>query len=174
MPWPVCLRQYFYGRDKNVYLSRDMTKPTKWVCAQRRLRSAWASAQSVFAVRMKEAWVLGHPLSAQRRLWSDHSEDGCPVWSESSLAHTHFVGFVMSRLICALSCVWIWDSAQYTAIWLIGKSPLFLRRLKMESGPNCYRLYVHLDHLVPLTCVPRILLFHLSVTLGKEQNSFRA
>ena len=28
------------------YLSRDMTKPTKWVCAQQRLRSAWASAQS--------------------------------------------------------------------------------------------------------------------------------
>ena len=27
-------------------LSRDMTKPTKWMCAQRRLRSAWPSAQS--------------------------------------------------------------------------------------------------------------------------------
>ena len=25
----------------NVHLSRDMTKPTKWVCAQRRLSSAW-------------------------------------------------------------------------------------------------------------------------------------
>ena len=28
------------------YLSRLVTKPTKWLCAQRRLRSAWASAQS--------------------------------------------------------------------------------------------------------------------------------
>ena len=27
-------------------MSRDMTKPTKWLCAQRRLRSDWASAQS--------------------------------------------------------------------------------------------------------------------------------
>ena len=27
-------------------MGRDMTKPTKWVCAQRRLRSAWTSAQS--------------------------------------------------------------------------------------------------------------------------------
>ena len=27
-------------------MSRDITKPTKWVCAQPRLRSAWASAQS--------------------------------------------------------------------------------------------------------------------------------
>ena len=41
----------------------------------------------VFAVRMKKAWVLSYPLSAQRRLWSD--------W-----AHSHFVGFVMSRFIC--------------------------------------------------------------------------
>ena len=28
------------------HLSHDMTKPTKWLCAQRRLRSAWVSAQS--------------------------------------------------------------------------------------------------------------------------------
>ena len=28
------------------HLSRDMTKPTKWLFAQRRLRSAWVSAQS--------------------------------------------------------------------------------------------------------------------------------
>ena len=27
-------------------MSRDMTKPTKWVCSQQRLRSAWTSAQS--------------------------------------------------------------------------------------------------------------------------------
>ena len=32
-------------------LSRDMTKPTKWVCAQRRLISAWASAQSDQSLR---------------------------------------------------------------------------------------------------------------------------
>ena len=28
----------------------------------------------VFAVRMKKAWVLSYPLSAQRRLWSDWAE----------------------------------------------------------------------------------------------------
>ena len=32
-------------------MSRDMTKPTKWLCAQRRLRSAWASAQSDQSLR---------------------------------------------------------------------------------------------------------------------------
>ena len=48
-----------------VYMSRDMIKPTKWLCAQRRLRSAWASAQSD---HMKKHWVLSYALSAQRRL----------------------------------------------------------------------------------------------------------
>ena len=34
-----------------VYMSRDMTKPTKWLCAQQRLRSAWAFAQSDQSLR---------------------------------------------------------------------------------------------------------------------------
>ena len=51
----------------------------------------------VFAVRMKKAWVLSYPLSAQQILWSD--------WAVSQTdlrlhwAHSHFVGFVMRRLI---------------------------------------------------------------------------
>ena len=50
----------------------------------------------VFAVRMKKAWVLSYPLSAQRGLWS--------VWADAQAdpslrwAHSHFVGFVMRRL----------------------------------------------------------------------------
>ena len=67
-----------------IYLSRDMTKPTKWVCAQRRLRSTWA---------------LNGKLSScgQGRLWSDWVD----AQADLSLrwAHSHFVGFVMSRLI---------------------------------------------------------------------------
>ena len=37
-------------------LSRDMTKPIKWLCAQRRLRSAWASESSLCA-----QWVAKDP-----------------------------------------------------------------------------------------------------------------
>ena len=44
-------------RIPSLYMSRLVTKPTKWVCAQRRLRLAWAS-----------------PLSAKRRLWSDWAD----------------------------------------------------------------------------------------------------
>ena len=42
-----------------VYMSRDMTKPTKWLCAQRRLRSAWASAQSNQSLRCSHEVALG-------------------------------------------------------------------------------------------------------------------
>ena len=50
----------------------------------------------VFAVRMKKAWVLSYPLSAQWRLWSDWAD----AQADLSLrwAHTHFVGFVTRRL----------------------------------------------------------------------------
>ena len=49
----------------------------------------------VFAVRVKKAWVLSYPLSAQRRLWS--------VWSSRLFwvfagRACNFVGFVMRRL----------------------------------------------------------------------------
>ena len=143
-------------------MNRDMTKPTKWVCAQRRLRSAWASTQSdqstqislcirpvwsesslsqislgirpvwseysdqpghppslirVFAVRMKKAWVLCYPLSAQRRLWSDW------VCAQADLslrwAYSYFVGFVMSSLKRLAS--------------MYGKSLVFLRNYDSDQ-----------------------------------------
>ena len=50
----------------------------------------------VFAVRMKKAWVLSYPMSAQRRLrsdWVDAQADLSLRW-----AHRHFVGFVTRRL----------------------------------------------------------------------------
>ena len=75
-----------------------MTKPTMWLCAQRRLRSASASAQSDQSLRfrMKKGWILSYPLNAQRRLWSDWAD----AQADLSLrcAHSHFVGFVMRRL----------------------------------------------------------------------------
>ena len=81
------------------HLSRLMTKPTKWLCAQRRLRSARHPPNliRVFAVHVKKAWVLSYPLSAQRRLWSNWAD----AQADLSLrrAHSHFVGFVMRQLI---------------------------------------------------------------------------
>ena len=44
----------------------------------------------VFAVRMKKAWVLSYPLSAQRRRIR---LGGCPGWSESLLGAQSFCWF---------------------------------------------------------------------------------
>ena len=50
----------------------------------------------VFAIRMKNPGVLRYPTNAQRRLrsdWADAQADLSLCW-----AHSHIVGFVMSRL----------------------------------------------------------------------------
>ena len=58
----------------------------------------------VFIVRMKKAWVLSYPLSAQQRLWSDWA-DGCPGWSESSLGAQSFCWFCHEA--AHISSVWL-------------------------------------------------------------------
>ena len=52
---------YFLYRKLKMmsYMSRNMTKPTKWVCAQRRLRSACASAQSDQSLHCPHEETLG-------------------------------------------------------------------------------------------------------------------
>ena len=51
-----------YGNGTWYKMSRNMTKPTKWVCAHQRLRSTWASAQSDQSLRCVQMprviWVL--------------------------------------------------------------------------------------------------------------------
>ena len=60
----------------------------------------------VFAVRMKKAWVLSYPLSAQRRLWSNWADAQADL--SFRWVHTHFVGFVTRRLIFLLLLTHIW------------------------------------------------------------------
>ena len=50
---------YFTLEYEANHMSRDMTKPTKWLCAQRRLRSAWTSAQSDQSLRCPHEESLG-------------------------------------------------------------------------------------------------------------------
>ena len=59
------------------------------------IRPIW-SESSLSAWR--KSWVLSYRLSAQRRLWSDWAD----AQADLSLrwTHSHFVGFVMSRLLC--------------------------------------------------------------------------
>ena len=81
---------------------------SKWAATQQNQQSDCAPSEDsdqpghlpslirVFAVHMKKDWVLSYPLSTQWRLWSDWVD----AQADLSLrwAHTHFVGFVMSRL----------------------------------------------------------------------------
>ena len=59
----------------------------------------------VFAARMKKAWTLSYPLSAQRRPWSDWAD----AQADLSLrwAHSHIFGFVTRRLICRNRDEWL-------------------------------------------------------------------
>ena len=66
------------------YRSRFMTNPTKWLAPREDSDQPGhpPSLIRVFAIRMKKAWTLSHPLCAERRLIR---LSGCPGWSESSL-----------------------------------------------------------------------------------------
>ena len=80
-------------------MSLNRTNPTKWGAPSEDSDQPGhpPSLIKVFAVRMKKAWVLSYPLSAQRRLWSDCTD--APADPSLRWAHSHFVGFDMSWLI---------------------------------------------------------------------------
>ena len=73
----------------------------------------------VFAVRMKKAWVLSYPLSAQQRLWSDWVDaqaDLSLCWAHRSfcwfcheaaqiLSITMYFHFTHNYQICLAQCV---------------------------------------------------------------------
>ena len=64
-------------------------KPTKWLCAQRRLRSAWASAQSDQSLCCA---LNAYPFFMQTAKTLIRL-GGCPGWSESSLGAHSFCWF---------------------------------------------------------------------------------
>ena len=74
------------------YLSRDMTKPTKWLCAQWRLRSARASAQS--GQSSLSAW---RKLASLATHWA-HSEDSDQIGHIPRLIWV-FAGRILTLLV---------------------------------------------------------------------------
>ena len=67
------------------YLSRLMIKPTKWLCAQRRLRSARASAQSYHSILCALNGYLRNQTFVMRTAKTLIRLGGCPGWYGSSL-----------------------------------------------------------------------------------------
>ena len=98
-------------------MSRLMTKPTKWQCAQRRLRSAWASAQSDQSLRCPHEESLGPWLPIEltaktdqtlrmprliRVFAGDSDQTGqmrMLIWVFAGRT-CYFAGFVIRRLKC--------------------------------------------------------------------------
>ena len=63
------------------------------MCAQRRLRTAWASAQSDQSLRCAHSESLGPKLPFERTAKTLIRSGGCPAWSESSLGTQSFCWF---------------------------------------------------------------------------------
>ena len=82
MSWLLCSAEIADRSMIFLEMSHDMIKPTKWVCAQRRLRSV-----------PKDARFFHADSEDSDQTWADAQADLSLCW-----AHTHFVGFVMMRL----------------------------------------------------------------------------
>ena len=93
-------------------MSHLMTKPTKWLCTQRRLRSAWASTQSDQSLCCPHEESLGPYLPIERTVKTLIRLGGCPSWSESSLG-TNASLLVLSQSGSDLSLRW----AQMPVCW---------------------------------------------------------
>ena len=94
-----------------------------------------------FAVRMKKAWVLSYPLSAQRKLWTD--------WADAQVAlslrwgHTHFVGFVMRRLIFNFkSDRKIPYTVGWLSVWQVNLSVIFKHLQQWIIGYSNYLYFI--------------------------------
>ena len=84
-----------------------MTKLTKWhvLPAKTQISLGIYPVCSVFAVRMKKAWVLSYPLSAQRRLWSDAQADLSSMGAQSFCWFCHKVAQIVKQCFSSsLTC----------------------------------------------------------------------
>ena len=79
--------------EVKLNMSRLVTKPTKWLCAQQRLRSAWASTQSDHSLRCALSGKLRTQAFFMRTAKTLIRQGGCPGWSESPLGAKSFWWF---------------------------------------------------------------------------------
>ena len=108
--WMPRLIWVFAGRTGHFVLMNQNS--TMWAATGQNQQNGYAPSEDsdqpghppnltwlirVFTVHMKKDWVFSYTLSAQWRLWSDWAD----VQADLSLclAHTHFIGFVISWLM---------------------------------------------------------------------------
>ena len=104
------------------WMSRLMTKPTKWSMRPAKTQSSLGIHQvwSVFTVCMKKHWVLSYPLSALWRLWSDWAD----AQADLSLRRVHmpfcsrWFCCEAAQLLSRISGLWLPYIAEL-AVWLL-------------------------------------------------------
>ena len=108
-----------------------MTKPTKWLCSQQRLRSAWALAQSDQSSLCAQ-WVAKDPSFHHADIEVSDQPGQMPrlIWVLAGRT-CHFVGFVMRRL----KCCWQLCCRQSTCScrWLVGPSLVIIWATSWEN-----------------------------------------
>ena len=123
-----------------------MTKPTKWVCIQWRLRLAWASIQS------------------DQNLRCPHDNCPCPGWSESLLdAHSfcwfwkfkyNFLQFSIKTKLWTLwpvtNNMFLWRNTENYPSTII-KSPAYLFRWDVMQTPLSQSIWSHIIQVIFLT-----------------------
>ena len=117
-----------------IHMSRLMTKPTMWLCAQRRLRSAWASAKSDQGLRCPhEECLLGSLVTH----WA-HSEDSDQTGRMPRLIWV-FAGRTVILLV--LSCGGSYHIPLYQRTLELRVLGLWVIMLIIEPGheKNCLR-----------------------------------
>ena len=122
------------------YMSRYMTKPTQWVCVQRRLRSAWASAQSDQSLHCPHEEILGPYLPNERTaktLMTLIRLGGCLGWSESSLGAYSLCWFC--HVVAHIIIIFAWFiTRQSHYIYFLGSRKK--SKLKTEQQRNNWKL----------------------------------
>ena len=89
----------------SLQMSQDTTKPTKWVCAQRRFRSAWASAQSDQSSLCAQ-YVAKDPSFLHADSEDSNQTGGCPGWSKSWLGAHSFCWLCHIEFFNEIEMMW--------------------------------------------------------------------
>ena len=127
-------------------LSRLMTKPTMWMCAQRRLRSAWASAKSDQSSLCAQ-WVAKDPSF----LHADSKDSDQTGWMSRLI--WVFAGRTVTLLVLS------WGGSHWFVVWwlvsvIFRKDSSYYRPVSMIGGRFHAVLFLW-SIISPLSVFPR-------------------
>ena len=132
-----------------LQLSHSTTKPKNGLCTQRRLWSAWTSAQSDQSLCCwhEESLVLQPCTECTAKTLIRLS--GCPGWSVFAGRKGHFVGFVMRQLNFVITSSYSWklklrsqDAQSFLYIYYVSQS--MTKPTKWPVHPVKTRISLHI------------------------------